>query len=195
MAKKRKLSLKKRLEKFKKDRWFEIIAPKMFDEKVISHTVAIDEKQLYDRRVEISYRLLGGGLRVSHIKLKFKIKDVKGRKCYTDFDGFEIMREHIKRHLRKGRSLIDSVDYYTTKDGRKIQLTLHILTRKTINTTQKQTIRDMAVKYFEELSKEKILDDLAVDLVHGKYVSGLKEKLTKIVPIYKIEISKMEIIE
>ena len=192
---KRKLSLKKRLEKFKKDRWYEIVAPKMFDEKVIGHTVATDEKQLYDRRVEISYRLLGGSLRVAHIKLKFKIKDVKGRKCYTEFDGFELMREHIKRHLRRGRTLVDSVDYYTTKDGRKVQLTLHILTRKRVNTTQKEAIREIAVKYLQDLANEKTLEDFALDLVHGKYVSGLKEKLTKIAPIYKIEISKMEIIE
>lgn len=187
-------SKRKKSEKWKKSEWFTIYAPKMFDEKEIGTTVADKEEHLIGRRVEVLLsEITGRPLHQTH-KLIFKVNDVKGKKVFTEFDGFEMVREFLKRNVRRRRSMITAIEYYTTKDNNTVQITSVVFTSRKVRTSQKDTIRNIMKSILENQAKENTLADFVQKLLFGKIGSEIYKAAKSIAPINKVEMAKLEVI-
>ena len=187
-------SKRKKSEKWKKSEWFTIHAPKMFDEKEIGTTVADKEEHLIGRRVEVLLsEITGRPLHQTH-KLIFKVNDVKGKKVFTEFDGFEMVREFLKRNVRRRRSMITAIEYYTTKDNNTVQITSVVFTARKVRTSQKDAIRKIMKNILEEQAKENTLSDFVQKLLFGKISSEIYKAAKTIAPINKVEMAKLEVI-
>ena len=78
-----------------KKQWYEIISPKMFGEKVVGETLAVDPKSLVGRKIEVSLMELSRNYSQFYIKLEFRVEKVEGNKAFTTFVGHDIMRERV----------------------------------------------------------------------------------------------------
>ena len=84
-----------------KKQWYEIVAPKMFGEKVVGETLAVEPKQLIGRKIETNLVELSKDFSKFYVKLHFQINNVEGNKAYTKLVGHDVMRERIYRMVKR----------------------------------------------------------------------------------------------
>ncbi len=177
-----------------KKQWYEILAPKLFEERVIGETMAAEPKQLVGRVIEVSLLELSKDYSKFYIKLKFQIDRVDGNKAYTKFAGHEIMRERIYRMVQRRVRRVDLVQDLRTKDGVLIRVkTLFVLIRR-VNTSIKASTRTKAGEIVEKIVKESTLDELIKLIITGELTSMIKKECNKISPAGNVEIRKSEIL-
>jgi len=77
----------------------------MFDEKPLLETPALKPDRLMDRVVNIPLREITNKIQHQYILLKFKSSEIKGKTVYTESIGFEVLRDALRRNIRRRRSI------------------------------------------------------------------------------------------
>jgi len=179
-------------KKMKGKEWYSMIAPKMFNDKVIGETPVGDAKSLIGRSIQVNLINLLDDLSKYYIKMYFKISDVKEKNAYTEFAGLECMRDYISRLIRYGIKRIDTVQDLVTEDKRKIRV-------KTIIVTSKKIKKNVAIslkKLVEDMVKKEVtsvkLDEFIEETINDEIKRSIFEEGSKIYPIRAFEIRKIE---
>ena len=188
---------KKIVDKWKSKKWYEIVAPKMFDSRVIGETVATDEKSLVDRILETSLIDLGvkreEGRRIfSNIKVRLRIYEINGKNAMTKYIGHGIPQSYLKTLARRGRSVIDLIEDYSTKDGENIRLKLVAITGSRVSQNTKKNLRDAMKEVLSETIPEMNFEDMVMDSIYGKLTGKIYNRLKQITRMMKVEIKKVE---
>ncbi len=100
-----------------KKQWYEIVAPKVFGEKVIGETLCNDPKNLVGRKIEVSLLDLARDFSKFYIKLQFQVERIDGSRAYTKFVGHDCLRERIYRMVQRRARRVDIIQDARTKDG------------------------------------------------------------------------------
>ena len=179
-------------KKLKGKEWYTLVAPKIFKEKVIGETPVGDPKTLIGRKLDVHLINLIDDLSKYYLKFYFKVIEIKGDKAYTEFAGFECMKDFISRLIRYGIARIDTVQDLTTKDKKKIRVKTIIITSKKIKKNVEITLK----KFIEEKIKKEVesntLDDFLEKVINDKVKNSIQKEAGKIYPIRAFEIRKME---
>lgn len=197
--KKKKVKVRRKIKKirkadtWKKKSWYTIISPKDFEEIEIGITPSLDEKKLINRIIVIPMRNITNRISHQFVKLKFKIKSVKGKNAYTKFVGFELTREYLGRNIRRRRSIIKVVIDLVTKDDRKIQLTVYTFTVRKVDTSKKDEIRRIMIEYLNRLAKNEDFNSLVQKSLFGTIPTEISKICKKIAPIRRVEVAKCKI--
>ena len=125
-------------KKLRGKEWYTLVAPKLFGEKVIGETPVGDPETIKNRVVSVSLVNLISDTSKFYFKFNFKVNDVKENKAFTEFWGFECLRDYISRMIRHGILRIDNIIDVTTKDGKKLRV-------KTITLTTKKAKKEIEV--------------------------------------------------
>ncbi|MCD6448736.1 MAG: 30S ribosomal protein S3ae [Thermoplasmata archaeon] len=182
---------KKRKQKI----WYSLIAPSMFGKVKIAETPADDPEKVMGRTVEVSLQELTGDFAKAHIKLIFKVIDVKGLEAHTAFIGHTTTTDYVKRMARRHKSKIDGVFDVTTKDGKRIRVKPSAYTSKRIQTSQKRAIRAVMKQVIETLAQNNTLDEFVKAMLDGE-IGRQTYKLSKtIYPVKRVEVHKSELLE
>ena len=182
---------KKRKQKI----WYSLIAPSMFGKVKIAETPADDPEKVMGRTVEVSLQELTGDFAKAHIKLIFKVIDVKGLEAHTAFIGHTTTTDYVKRMARRHKSKIDGVFDVTTKDGKRIRVKPSAYTSKRIQTSQKRAIRAVMKQVIETLAQNNTLDEFVKAMLDGE-IGRQTYKLSKtIYPLKRVEVHKSELLE
>ena len=89
-------------DKWKAKRWYSIRAPRNpWSFKKIGETLAEEEALLIGRPYEIMQNELDGDFTKMHVKLKFRISDVVGNDAITEFIGHDVMKDFVRRQIRR----------------------------------------------------------------------------------------------
>ena len=184
---------RKTTDTWKKKRWFVIKSPKEWEDKEIAKSPANDDKKLINRIIKVPLREITGNIKHQFVKIHFRVKEVKGLTAYTELEGFEIIREALKRNVRRRRSLIRTIQDVKTKDNKKIRITAYCFTARKVDTTKKDEIRKVMAEEVKALKKE-TLDSLVKKCLFGQVSIGIAKKIKKITPIKRVEITKGKII-
>ena len=182
---------KKRKQKI----WYSLIAPSMFGKVKIAETPADDPEKVMGRTVEVSLQELTGDFAKAHIKLIFKVIDVKGLEAHTAFIGHTTTTDYVKRMARRHKSKIDGVFDVITKDGKRIRVKPSAYTSKRIQTSQKRAIRAVMKQVIETLAQNNTLDEFVKAMLDGE-IGRQTYKLSKtIYPVKRVEVHKSELLE
>ena len=182
-------------KKKKAKNWYSLIAPSMFGKAKIAETPADDPEKVLGRTVEVSLQELTGDFAKAHIKLIFKVVDVRGLEAHTVFIGHETTTDYVKRMARRHKSKIDGVFDVTTKDGKRIRVKPSAYTGKRIQSSQKRAIRAVMKQVIETLAQNNTLDDFVKAMLNGE-IGRQTYKLSKtIYPIKRVEVHKSELLE
>jgi len=175
--------------------WYSLIAPSMFGKVKLAETPADDPAKVMGRTVEISLQEITNDIAKAHIKLIFKVIDVRGLEADTAFIGHSTTTDYVKRMARKHKSKIDGVFDVQTKDGKRIRVKPSAYTSKRLQASQKRAIRAIMKEVITTLANSSTFDEFVKYMLDGE-IGRRTHKLTKpIYPIKRVEIHKSELLE
>lgn len=173
-----------------KKKWIKIIAPKILNGFEVGET--IHSGKLIGRTVEVNIGFLTNDIRKQHMKLKLIINEIKNDIANTEIKGYEIVKAHIRRAVRKDRIKVEESFTAECKDKIKIRIKPLIITRFKTNrsalTEIRKKIKEFCISYCTKMSYE----DLIRNIIGNNLQKDLKNILKKIFPIALIEIKELK---
>ncbi|MBN2478286.1 hypothetical protein JXB01_03285 [Candidatus Micrarchaeota archaeon] len=188
---------KKVVDKWKLKKWYEIVAPKLFEGRPIGETVAADDSLLMNRIIEVSLRDLGTSTspEAAYTKVLFRISDVKGNHAYTNYIGHHIVPGYLKMLARRNRSVIDVVMDVKSKDGKEIRLKLVAVTGSKVSENTKRNIREAVRETVKAYTDETSLENIIIEGLQGKISGKVFNRLKEITYMKKVELKKSRLKE
>jgi len=175
--------------------WYSLIAPPMFGKVKLAETPADDPAKVLGRTLEVSLQELTNDIAKAHIKLMFKVVDVRGLEAYTAFIGHTTTTDYIKRMTRKHKSKIDGVFDVQTKDGKRIRVKPSAYTAKRLQTSQKRAIRAVMKDVITTLASNNTFEDFVKYMLDGEIGKQTYKLAKPIYPVKRVEIHKSELLE
>ncbi|MHA1410154.1 MAG: 30S ribosomal protein S3ae [Candidatus Odinarchaeia archaeon] len=193
MPKKRKTTATK--DTWKTKEWYPIISPSYFGNTEIGMTIASDPKLLIGRVYETTLYDITGDISLIHVKLRFQITEVKGKKAYTIFKGHNFTRDYLRSLVRRGSTRIDGRFSVTTKDGYNLIVSTIAFTHNRAKTSQEHAIRKIMEQVVEEKAKKLNFEQFVHEAVLGKIGSEIYNLSKKILPLRKCEVRKSKLVK
>ena len=182
------------IKKSKTKQWFSVIAPKVFNERELAQTMAIDADSIINRRISVNLIEITNDFSKYYMKFFFKIKKVDGEKAFTEFDGSECMRDYISRMVVRRVRRVDTVQKLTTKDGRKIIVKgLVVLSRK-IKANIAKAVRVKVEAMVRSEVENSGFDEFIEKIISDELKNKILKEGRKIYPIRNFEVRKTEVI-
>lgn len=166
---------------WKKKTWYDITAPKLFDEMVVGETPALDKKMVLGRTLDVLANEVGSGPR--NTKLRFKVSAIEGNKAKTDLIGIELVRGYLKSLTKRRTTKVSSVTDLETKDKVKVRVKTMAFTLKTCTENQRASVR----KKVDELVKIAVngatYESLVTELLSGSVQKTIKDETKQVYPL------------
>lgn len=186
---------RKSKDKWKMKEWYNIHAPRTFNETVIGESVASDPALLIGRQTDVTVTDLTGDPSKMHIKLKFRIISVDGHEAKTEFVGHSLTSDYVRRLTRRKTTKTDHIVDIRTADGYIIRIKTMAIAGKRIQSSQEEALRGLLNKFFVNFGKDKKLSGLISAIISGDLAKEAMRECKKIVPLRRIEIRKTEILK
>lgn len=180
-------------KKIKGKDWFTIIAPKIFQEKVLGETPGDDVKKVIGRTVEAPLVMITNDMSKYYLKAKMKIVRIDDLKAYTELAGLECLRDYIARMIRHRVTRIDTVQRLETKDGKKVAVKSIIVTNKRVTRGVEKDIKKYVEDVIAKTVTESTLDDFVTKILKDNIKQKVMKEGSKIYPLRFFEIRKLEI--
>lgn len=191
MAKKTKDT--KSLLKWKKKKWYKIVAPKSFREVVLGESLVIDSSALVNRTITANLMNITGNVRKQNINVKFEITGVEGDKAITTPLSYDTVSSSIKRLVRRKRDKIDISPVYKSSDGIKFRIKPFIITRSNCANSIHTQMRKLVLLELYNYASNATFEQVIMETLAGKVQNEIKGKLKKIYPIRNFEIKAVKI--
>ena len=144
---------------------------------------------------EVTVHDLTGDFSKMHVKLKFKVDDVRGFEAHTIFVGQDLTSDYIRRLTRRKKTKTDHVIDVVTKDGYKVRIKPMSITDKRIQASQETAVRTLMTNDLQKAASEMTISDLVKSIISGDMARELSNVSKVIVPIKRVEIRKTEVLE
>ncbi|MBI3190351.1 hypothetical protein HYZ41_01460 [archaeon] len=177
-----------------KKQWYEIVAPKMFDEKVVGETMAVEPKQLIGRTLDVNLIELIQDYSKFYMKMKLQIERIEGQKAFTKLVGHDTMTERVYRMVQRHGRRVDVVQDITTKDGVKVRVKTVFVLLKRVGTSMKDATRKVARQNVDDVLKDETYEGLMEMIISGELASIIRKACNKVYPVASIEIRKTEVL-
>lgn len=175
--------------------WYDIMAPTMFGSTKIGETMATEPKQIKGRILETTLGDLIDDFSKSHVKLRFKLKEVQDDKVSTEYLGHDLSREYVRSQVRRWATKVDCITDVTSKDGQKLRIKAIAISLRRIRHSQIKSIRSEMEKTLGDRCRELEFDQLVQELALGKLASDVYNVIKEICPIRRVEVQKSRVIE
>ena len=194
-VKKGKAAARKVKDKWKAKEWYKIYAPRMFNQVELGETPSSDPSSLVGRQAEVTVHELTGDFSKMHIKIRFRVEDVKGLEAHTVFIGHELTSDYVRRLTRRKRTKTDHVVDVRTKDGYLVRLKPMSITEQRIQAAQETAIRGLMSSQLQTSVSDMTVSELVKAVISGDLTRDLAQACKVIIPIKRIEIRKTEVLE
>lgn len=174
--------------------WFTILAPKIFNERELAKTVALDPNSLINRRISVSLMELINDFSKYYMKFIFRIKRVEGEKAFTEFDGSECLQDYISRMVLRRVRRVDTVQDLVTKDGKKIRVKGLTIIPRRVKTAIKKAVRSKVEETIKTEVEGSTLEEFVKKIISDEIKVKILKDARKVHPIRNFEIRKTEII-
>ena len=187
---------RKQRDKWKSKRWYTIRAPRHpWAFKVIGETIAEDEAMLIGRNYEILQNELDGDFSKMHVKVQFRITSVVGGDALTEYIGHEMLKDHIRRQVRRDRGKVDDTVDIVTEDGFYVRVKPLLISRNRIKGSQKQEMRTLAREVILKTGATTTWIDLQKSTLDGTLEAKIREAVSKIQPVRGVMIRRTQLIQ
>ena len=187
---------RKQRDKWKSKRWYTIRAPRHpWAFKVIGETIAEDEAMLIGRNYEILQNELDGDFSKMHVKVQFRITSVVGGDALTEYIGHEMLKDHIRRQVRRDRGKVDDTVDIVTEDGFYVRVKPLLISRNRIKGSQKQEMRTLAREVILKTGATTTWIDLQKSSLDGTLEAEIREAVSKIQPVRGVRIRRTQLIQ
>jgi small subunit ribosomal protein S3Ae len=193
VEKKTRAAAKKVKDKWKAKEWYKVFAPEMFSKMQIGETPSETPDGVMGRVTEATVQDLTGDFSKMHIKIKFKVHDVRGLDATTMFYGHDLTSDYVRRLTRRKRTKTDAVVDVTTKDGWQIRVKPMAVSEQRIQASQETAVRRIMEEELKRASSEVTIGEFVRMLIMGELAKRVSDASKIIVPIKRIEIRRSEV--
>jgi small subunit ribosomal protein S3Ae len=187
---------RKQKDKWKSKRWYTIRAPRTpWAFRVIGETFAEEPEQLIGRNFEVIQNELDGDFSKMHVKVVFKVTDVLGNDAITEFVGHELLKDHVRRQVRRDRGKIDDTIDVVTEDGYYVRFKPLMISRGRIKASQKQQMRTLAREVILTTGATTTWFNLQAATLDGTLETKIKDAVSKIQPVRTVVIRRTQLIQ
>jgi small subunit ribosomal protein S3Ae len=187
---------RKQRDKWKAKRWYTIRAPRTpWSFRVIGETLAEEPEQLIGRNYEVIQNELDGDFSKMHVKVVFRVIDVLGNDAITEFVGHELLKDHVRRQVRRDRGKIDDTIDVVTEDGFYVRFKPLIISRARIKSSQKQQMRTLAREVILTTGATSTWFSLQASMLDGTLETKIKDAVSKIQPVRTVVIRRTQLIQ
>ncbi len=176
-----------------KKQWYEIVAPKMFEEKTIGETTTIDSKRLVGRTIQVSIMDLSAEYAKFYLKMELQISSVVGSKAYTKLIGHDVLRERIHRMVQRHSRRVDVVQDVKLDDGTSARLKTIFILPMRVNTSIKNKCRAKAKETINSFVVGKNFEDIMKSIISSDLQNSVKKAVNQIYPVSTIEVRKSKL--
>jgi small subunit ribosomal protein S3Ae len=181
-------------KKDKGEKWYTILAPKLFKEAEIGKTISDDPGKVIGRKVSVSLMTLLNDFRKYYIKFSFRVVSIDGDNAITEFAGSECMRDYISRLVRRRSRRVDTVQDLVTKDEVKIRVKGLAIIPRQVKTSVKETVRDNIREIIKNEVERSNLEEFIKRIISDDIKHRILRESSRIYPVRYFEIRKTEIL-
>lgn len=182
-------------DKWKAKEWYNVHAPKMFNEMVIGETPAADSELLIGRTAEVTVQDITGDFSKMHIKLKFKITGTDGHEAKTAFIGHDLTSDYVRRLTRRKKTKTDHVVDVLTFDHYTVRIKTMSIAERRIQSSQEEGMRHIIGVTLVEMAEKMTLSDIVKAVISGDLAKDIAKACRVVIPIKRIEIRKTEVLK
>lgn len=164
-------------------------------EHVLGEVPTTDPATLVGKTVEVNLSRFVPQTSKFYINLSFRITGVKDKNALTRFNGCTISKEQLYRIVRKRNQKAELINYVTTKDDWKLQLTTILTMNRNTNTTILTEVRGIMKDFLEKTVSKTGLYDFVEMVTKGIAQKDLKKEASKVYPVRFSEIAKIEVVK
>lgn len=181
--------------KIRKKKWLTLIAPKLFNEQPLGETPTYENDEVLGKHLIFNLMNLARDAKKQGINLRFRVKEIKGEKAYTELIGYEILPSSIRRLVRREKDKVDDSFIVSTKDNFRVVIKPLLITRNKTKGSILTRLRKEAKIAYLQLAKKVVLADLLSNAVTGGLQKTIKDRLNKIYPLKVSEIKILRVRE
>ena len=182
-------------DKWKAKEWYNVHAPKMFNEMVIGETPSADPELLIGRTAEVTVQDLTGDFSKMHIKLKFKITGADGHEAKTEFIGHDLTSDYVRRLTRRKKTKTDHVVDVVTFDHFTVRIKTMSIAERRIQSSQEEGMRNMIGITLNQMAEKMTLSDIVKAIISGELGKDLAKACRVVIPMKRLEIRKSEVLK
>ncbi len=189
----RKKQVGRRVEGWKAKSWYKVYTPENLGKAYLGDTIANDAESVVGRVMQTTLGEILNDYSRQNVKMKFRIAEVAGDSAYTEFIGHELTRDYLRSLVKRRTSRIDSHIPITTKDGKKVELTVVCYTLSRANLSQVHSIRGIITRKVLATATEGDLAALLNGIITGEISKELFKDLKLVFPIRRVEVIKSKV--
>ena len=182
-------------DKWKSKTWYNVMAPDMFNRQKVAETLADEPEKLIGRVAQVTVQDITGDFSKMHIKMKFKINDVRGAEAHTYFIGHDTTSDYVRRMTRRRKSKIDTIVDVKTRDDFIIRVKPLGISNRRLRSSQKSAIRLTMENVIGEFAASKNLDEIVKAIISGQLAKQAAVACKPISPLQRVEIHKSEVLK
>ena len=187
---------RKQRDKWKAKRWYTIRAPRNpWSFRVIGETLAEDSEQLIGRTYDIMQNELDGDFSKMHVQVVFRITESVGGDALTEFVGHNVLKDHIRRQIRRHRGKVDDTVDVVTEDGYYVRFKPLLISRSRVKSSQKSAMRASARETILTMGASSTWIQLQKALLDGTMEAAIKESVSKVTPVRTVMIRRSQLLQ
>ena len=182
-------------DKWRDKQWIVVNAPPAFDQVPLNYIPISDVNNAKGRVIENTlYDMLKQDPTQHQTKIFVQIDRINAGIASTIFKGHEYAKEFLRSLIRRGSSMINFVDEYTTSDGYVFRVSVTAFSQRRINSAKKHEIRLSMDRLLREKIPTLSLNDFVKDVTMGKMGAEVMEEAKKIAIIRHVGVRKTKLI-
>ena len=174
--------------KLKKKQWYNITAPKQFDNAVIGETLVYEPQQMLGKTLSHSLMNLTNDMKRQNVSIRFKVAEIEGDKGKTRIIGYEIAPSSVKRFVRRASEKVDLSFTCETSDNVFLRVKPLVVTKSDIKGSTAAKLRHNIVAFLAKTVKNMTYDEFINELIMHKVQAAMRETFNKIYPLKVCEI-------
>jgi len=187
---------RKQKDKWKAKRWYTIRAPRQpWNFKVIGETLGEEDELLIGRMYEITQQEVDGDFTKMNVKLKFRVTEVLGQDAITEFAGHEVLKDHVRRQVRRYRGKVDDVIDAITVDGYYVRIKPFLITQGRVKSSQKKAIREACRDVVLQVAARNTWIALQGQLLGGELEQSLEKAARKVANVKTVIVRKSQLVQ
>lgn len=184
----------KAIDKWRKKRYFILLAPKLFQERELGQSLAYDPNSLMNRCIKTNLMMLTGNIKKQDINVTFRVSAVKGDTAFTFLEKYELTPASIKRKVRRDRDRLDASFQCVTKDNKIVRIKPLVVTGVKASRSVKAALRNRVVQSIVSFVKKNDYESLVMNIVNDKFQRDLMADVSKIVPVRITTVRSMQLL-
>lgn len=182
-------------DKWRDKQWVVINAPQAFGGASLNYVPVTNPEAAKGRVIENTmFDVLKQDPAQHQIKLFIELDKVYQSSGTTIFKGHEYAKEFLRSLIRRGSSMVNYVQDYTTSDGYTFRVATVAFSQRRLNSSKKHELRKVAHKILSEKIPKLTVEEFIDDVTKGKINVDLLNACKKLASLRHVGIRKSKLI-